>query len=405
MNGLTARSGLIAFFVGLFSLLGPGIAIGGIYEEIAPLLKSRSYQPALNKLTRHLKSRPHDPEARFQLGIVQTEMRRYDDAIRTFRELSEDHPKLPEPYNNLAVLLANREKYNEARAALLKAIETHPSYATAHENLGDIYAQMASQAYGKALQINSSNKTAKTKLALVKRLFTNRPGSGRAVAHIPAPTKPAIDPAATRAAALAQKRQQARQEEMLRRQQIAEEEARLARERMARESAQAASKPKQQAPRVPAPKIPNNEEALRQLAAKRDADLRRQEENERRLAQKQADQTALKQKVEEAVRAWASNWSKQNVDGYLSFYHREFKPARGGSRSAWAKKRRRLVSKPRSISVQLSSLSIELLGAASARAVFKQSYRSDSYRDRVTKTLTLRLTGQGWKILREESEG
>ena len=51
------------------------------------------------------------------------------------------------------------------------AIRTHPSYAVAHENLGDIYATLASQAYDKALQLDSSNATARKKLALIKELF------------------------------------------------------------------------------------------------------------------------------------------------------------------------------------------------------------------------------------------
>ena len=51
------------------------------------------------------------------------------------------------------------------------AIKTHPSYATAHENLGDIYARMASEAYGKALQLDTANTRAQGKLSLIKDLF------------------------------------------------------------------------------------------------------------------------------------------------------------------------------------------------------------------------------------------
>src|SRR6185295_4888748 len=38
------------------------------------------------------------------------------------------------------------------------------------ENLGDVYAKLASQAYDKALQIDSSNKGAQNKLSLVREL-------------------------------------------------------------------------------------------------------------------------------------------------------------------------------------------------------------------------------------------
>jgi len=88
---------------------------------------------------------------RFNKGLILTEQKKVPDAIRIFSSLSEDYPDLPEPYNNLAVLYASQGQYEKARDALEAAIRTHPSYSTAHENLGDIYAKMASQAYGKAL--------------------------------------------------------------------------------------------------------------------------------------------------------------------------------------------------------------------------------------------------------------
>src|SRR5438093_2806195 len=77
---------------------------------------------------------------------------------------------MPEPYNNLAVLYAGQGDYQKARKALETAIRTHPSYAVAHENLGDIYATLASQAYDKALQLDSGNAAARKKLALIKEL-------------------------------------------------------------------------------------------------------------------------------------------------------------------------------------------------------------------------------------------
>ena len=58
------------------------------------------------------------------------------------------------------------------------AIRTHPSYSIAHENLGDVYAKLASQAYDKALQLDSSNATTQTKLSMIKELIStsSKPG-------------------------------------------------------------------------------------------------------------------------------------------------------------------------------------------------------------------------------------
>ena len=51
------------------------------------------------------------------------------------------------------------------------AIQTHPNYATAYENLGDIYIQLANQAYNQALLLkNNSSKSLQNKLLLIKDL-------------------------------------------------------------------------------------------------------------------------------------------------------------------------------------------------------------------------------------------
>jgi len=128
-------------------------------------------QPAMDKVDQFLKAQPRDPQGRFLKGLLLTEQHRTDDAIKVFTGLTEDYPELPEPYNNLAVLYASQGNYDKAKSALELAIHTHPSYATAHENLGDIYAQLASRAYDRALQLDKNNATAQTKLAMVKELF------------------------------------------------------------------------------------------------------------------------------------------------------------------------------------------------------------------------------------------
>ena len=117
-----------------------------------------------------LAAKPRDPQARFLKGLILTEQGNTQEAIDIFTRLTQDYPELPEPYNNLAVIYASQGQYDKARAALEQSIRTHPSYATAYENLGDVYAKLASQAYDKALQLDSSNTGAQNKLSLVREL-------------------------------------------------------------------------------------------------------------------------------------------------------------------------------------------------------------------------------------------
>ena len=134
------------------------------YQVASKLFRTGRQTQALERVEIFLKSNPRHARARFLKGLILTEQNKPADAINIFTGLSEDYPELPEPYNNLAVLYASQGQYDKARTALEMAIRTHPSFATAHENLGDIYAQMASQAYSKALQLDKSSTSAQTKL-------------------------------------------------------------------------------------------------------------------------------------------------------------------------------------------------------------------------------------------------
>lgn len=131
----------------------------------------------IDKLHTYTTSDQKNAQALFTKGVLLAERGQRDEAIKTFYELTEKFPALPEPYNNLAVLYAEQGQLDKAKNALETALKTNPSYATAHENLGDIYAHMASVAYDKALQLNSSNSYTQTKLSLIKDLFgpNNKP--------------------------------------------------------------------------------------------------------------------------------------------------------------------------------------------------------------------------------------
>jgi tetratricopeptide (TPR) repeat protein len=153
-------------------------------QDAAKLLKAGQHRQALERVNKALAAKPRDPQARFLKGLILTEQGNSKEAIEIFTKLTQDYPELPEPYNNLAVIYASQGQYDKARAALEQSIRTHPSYATAYENLGDVYAKLASQAYDKALQIDSSNAAAKNKLSLTRELV-GRPGPAAQVAAAP----------------------------------------------------------------------------------------------------------------------------------------------------------------------------------------------------------------------------
>ena len=110
--------------------------------------------------------------------VNERESQRTDEAVAAFRSLTEDFPELPEPYNNLAVIYAERGQYGQARDALETAVRNNPRYATAQENLGDVYIQLAREAYSRAQRNTPGGAPAAAqlgrKLSLVRELLLPR---------------------------------------------------------------------------------------------------------------------------------------------------------------------------------------------------------------------------------------
>ena len=316
-------------------------------------------QPALEKVDAFLKAQPRDPQGRFLRGLLLTEMKRIPEAIQVFTGLTEDFPELPEPYNNLAVLYASQGNYDKAKSALELAIHTHPSYATAHENLGDIYAQLASRAYDRALALDKNNATASTKLAMVKDLFTSTKTAG-----VRTPTQPT---ASTPPKVEAPKPEPVKVEPKS-------------------EPAKVATAP------TPAPKAEPKSEPKSEPKA------------EPKAPPKAAAGGDDKAGVTAAIESWARAWSAKDVKGYLASYAPEFEVPDGATRSAWEKARAERIEKPKSIEVGVKVQSLQVNGNE-ATATIRQAYKSDTLKNTTTKTLKLVKSGDRWLIKQERVGG
>jgi tetratricopeptide (TPR) repeat protein len=186
--------------VPVFTLALATPAFADEIQDINKLLKAGQQAQALERVNQYLAQKPRDAQGRFLKGLILTEQNKIPEAIDVFSKLSQDYPELPEPYNNLAVLYASQGQYEKARQQLEMSIRTHPSYATAYENLGDVYTKLASQAYDRALALDSSNSAAQNKLSLIRELISNstRPGESTRPGATPAtPAAPAAPPGTT----------------------------------------------------------------------------------------------------------------------------------------------------------------------------------------------------------------
>jgi len=322
-------------------------------QDINKQIKQGQYPQALEQVDKYLAGKPKDAQGRFLKGIVLTEMNKPSEAIVVFTKLTEDYPELPEPYNNLAVIYAQQKQYDKAKQALEMAIRTHPSYATAHENLGDIYARLASQAYDKALQIDSSNSSAQNKLALIRDLMgtASRPGKT---------TKPIVDARPAEPVKLA-------------------EAPKAAPAPVAAAPAAAAAAPVAAAP-APAAAPAKPAEVPKPAATKAAGDPNAE--------------------ITNAIDLWAAAWSRKDVKAYLAAYARDFKTPAGESRSAWDAERQKRITKPGAIQVSYENLRITVDGDT-ATVKFRQHYKSASLKTSSNKTLLMGKRDGKWQILQE----
>ncbi len=333
-------------------------------QDANKLFKQGQNAQALEKVNGFLATKPKDAQARFLKGLIVNEQGNTTEAIKIFTELTDDYPELPEPYNNLAVLYAGKGQYEKAKVALEMAIRTHPSYATAHENLGAIYAKMASQAYDRALQLDKSNISTQTKLALIRDLFSKSPSGTKAVTA--SATTEVLPPAASSQVASASPVST-----------------------VPIIAAAASPTPFISTPIVSRPLVASDAAApvVTPPPAKLEA----------------APVIDVNDEVLKATREWAAAWSAKNSKKYLAFYAREFKTPDGEDRSAWEAQRKERIAKPRSIQVEAHDAKVNVLDDQHASVSFKQSYRASHLKTSSSKTLLWVKTDGRWQIVEERS--
>ncbi len=342
------------------------------YADVAQLVRTGKLADALNKADLYLTTKPRDPQMRFLKGVIQRDSGKTTDAIATFTRLTEDFPELPEPYNNLAVLYAGQSQYDKARTALEMAIRTNPSYATAHENLGDVYAKLASQAYNKALQLDTSNAGVAPKLALIRELFSPTGAKGQRPTATPAPSVAAapVTPAPSTLAAKAAP--------TLPSPAVAAKAA-VTPAPTPVATATTASTPAPATTATPAVVSPAPTSAAPATAT--------------------ASGSSSKD-AEAAVQAWAKAWAARDVKAYLAAYGKDFTPPNSMGRNAWEEERRQRITSKSKISLKLENLTVAVTGNT-AVVKFKQYYKANELAVSSQKTLELVKTGDRWQIVKE----
>lgn len=371
------------FSPGLLLLAALLVPTGSQAGEIEAIQQQAKQNPdaALKRVNAYLYASPQDLQALFTKGLILLKQKRTEDAIKAFIEITQKYPGRPEPYNNLAVLYANQGHYDQAKIALESALKTNPSYATAYQNLSEIYAQMASEAYDKALQLDS-NPRSKTRLALIanlhapseKPLFIAKPAEAiKSLSDKPTPLKTSTLALPARMA----------------------EEAKVVAVK-APEIKTAETKPVEAKSVQIKPAVQTTE------PEKAKTELVKSAIETAPTLKKPADNAVFVEKeIITAVKQWAKAWAAQDVPEYLASYADNFEPASGQSRQAWQETRRERVSAPAHIQVDVSNLNVNLDDEKTARVIFRQAYRTGQATMRTDKVLIMKKADNKWLIQQE----
>jgi ketosteroid isomerase-like protein len=201
---------------------------------------------------------------------------------------------------------------------------------------------MASQAYDRALQLDRSNTSTQTKLAMIQDLF----GDGARDTASPARNTPA--PAKSELAVAAIKMESKSE------------------------------------PASPEPAAPITVKPVAGATP----------------SSPPADQV---KEVLKAVDAWAAAWSSRDANKYLSFYAADFKTPDQENRADWEAARQERISKPKSIQIGISNATVKFSDSDHATVSFRQSYRASHLRTSGKKTLLMVRSGGKWLIQEERS--
>src|SRR5574344_1091990 len=355
-------------------------------SALTELLRANQPEQAMVELDKLLKQNPKGPQLRFLLGVAQAMANKNNEAIETFTKLTQEYPELPEPYNNLAVLYANQNQLAKSRETLERAIRTNPSYSTAHENLGDIYAKLASQAYGKALQLDANHTASvQPKLALIHELFSVSQNNAQLLAQGQAPRTQVAAPTTPRAP-------------------VGTASSAATATSTVSPATPTATEPVVAAAPALAPATTDTRTAAAAAASTTSAAPAVAQASADSSSNKPSTSSAAEKAVQTAVQAWAKAWAAQDMGAYLGAYSPNFQPAGKQSRKAWERERRERIVGKRSISVQLSDLTIDVQ-KGQATAKFQQAYKANNFQSNSRKTLTLEERNGKWLIVRETVGG
>ncbi len=113
-----------------------------------------------------------------------------------------------------------------------------------------------------------------------------------------------------------------------------------------------------------------------------------------------AEEQPDEEQIRTLVESWRKAWEEERLDDYMTFYHREFE-SKNKNRAAWKNYKKILNLRNKLIRVKIADVKL-VFTKSSVYVLFRQYYRSDSFKAAGFKLLELKMDKDSWKIYREK---
>ena len=374
-------------------------------KEVFALIKNGQLGDANTQMEKLLTDNPQDPELLFAKGLLAEKQGNKKDAIAIYQGLTRTHPGILAPYNNLALLHAEAGNYEAAIGILESALVAKPDTAIAYRNLTTIFARMASEAYRKALNSESSNTPlALTSIDTIQPSISQPPAIVASVENFVNESLRSENPETEsnqteNVVAATDTNSDLAESANVSVLENANENSTLVTPTVEEvELVQSSTNPDDNAVTATQDtetKIDSSESEMIPepiiVSASTDTALAKQAV-ENNAAQKQA--------LINHIKSWAKAWSDRDVDNYLSHYSNDFSPRDNLSFEEWKKQRHGRLRWRKFIIVKPSKYSINVDGDT-ATVNFSQYYKSDRFEDTIRKTMKLVKENGRWLITKE----
>jgi len=342
-------------------------------------MEAGRYTKALSALQELVNKEQDNYEAWFLFGVAQVHEQQDHQAIEAFRHVIELRPKLAEPHNNLAAVYNNLGDIKAAIKELEIALEKRPNYSVAEENLADLHIKLALQYYKSSLKhganpiieqryarlLNVRNPAANVSQPVAPQsLVATKTTVKPTPVPVPIPQPMIVSTSAT---------------------------ADTAPQPIVTAKAAAAPVPIAQPMVVIAP-------ATNQMTP---VNPYAQTSGVTASASIAEDKSITG--VLDALETWRKAWSAQNLDSYFSAYSDQYTPeSKFESIEAWKAYKTRVIENKTFINVQFERVEVDIPASRDIASVsILQHFRSNTYVGDDRKTITMKYSPQGWKIIAE----